>query len=128
LKKVTGKGMIFFRKVDRMLSKHLVRLLFLQFALLSESICYSQTTLFSENFNDNHNKWEEGEDSDKIAIIKNGKYFISGLNSENKVTFLVPPRIYSKQDWLFEADLDVNQNSTKNTFYGLLFLIQTKTI
>ncbi len=113
--------MLFFRKDDGMASKHLLRLLFLLFALLSESICYSQTTIFSENFNDNHNKWEEGEDSNKIAIIKNGKYFISGLNSENKETFLVPPRIYSKQDWLFEADLDVNQNSTKNTFYGLLF-------
>ena len=90
--------------------------------LISTSIS-AQTVIFSEDFSDNHRKWEEVSSETETCNIKNGRYHIKVTDTEenNWHWFSMNSGVNNKNNWLIETTIYPNKSNSAGSFIGILW-------
>jgi hypothetical protein len=89
---------------------------------LLSNFTVAQTVIFSEDFSDNHRKWEDDSDSTETSYVKDGKYYIK-INESNKKGwhwFSMPTNISDETNWVIETTMYVDKSSNEE-YVGLLW-------
>lgn len=84
--------------------------------------CFGQTVIFSEDFSDNHRKWEDDSDSTENSFVKDGKYYIKINESDKKGWhwFSMPTNISDEKNWVIETTMYVDRISNEE-YVGLVW-------
>ena len=85
--------------------------------------CFGQTIIFSEDFSDNHRKWEEVSSETETCNIKDGRYHIKVTDTEenNWHWFSMNSGINDKTNWIIETTIYPDKSNSAGSFLGLLW-------
>jgi hypothetical protein len=95
----------------------------LMLSMISLSNCFAQTVILSEDFSDNHRKWEDDADEVEVSYVKDGRYHIKIAGEDDGIWhwFHMEAKIEEDDNWILESTIYLNKIDSKVGFYGVIW-------